>query len=80
MELDVQISAAELLDNLGHIELGQKHLGLVNHGYGVRLAIVEVMRLAAEARKRKTACESGAGAPIATPAATVVAGSAPRGV
>lgn len=36
------LPVASLVDRLGHLELAQKHLGLVNHAHGVRLAIVAI--------------------------------------
>jgi hypothetical protein len=51
MSADVQLSAAQVLDRLGHLELRYKQAGAVNEAGGIRLAIVEVMRLAEEARK-----------------------------
>jgi hypothetical protein len=76
---DAQICADLVLDRLGHLELGQKHLGLVNHASGLHLAIMEVQRLAAEARQAAQARHAPAGAAIAAMAATLGAATAGKG-
>lgn len=46
------LSADLVLSRLGHLELRQKQAGDVLHAEGIRLAIVEIMRMVAESKPK----------------------------
>ena len=48
----VALASEQLLDRLGHLELRQKQCGDIVHAEGIRLAIVEVMKLVNEANPK----------------------------
>jgi len=49
---DVQLSSELVLERLGRLELRYKRAGAISEAGGIRLAIVEVMRIAGEAKPK----------------------------
>jgi hypothetical protein len=54
---DVQLSAALVLDRLGHLELRLKQAGAVVDAGGIRLSILEVLRMVEEAKPKSAPAE-----------------------